>query len=85
MSMSYRAISSALNHLPAVTWGTATLARTQDTEALRDQHPGITCSPWEGLYLSQAHLPTSGELNSAVAASNDLELERFLSVLMFGE
>ncbi len=85
MSMSYRAISSAFNHRPAVTWGTATPARTQDTEARSDQHPGITCSPWEGLYLAQAPMPAAGGADSASAAGGDLELEGFLTGLMYGE
>ena len=41
---------------------------------------GMTCSPWEGLYV-----PTAESQSSEAATVPNAELEHFLASLMFGE
>lgn len=44
----------------------------------------LVCSPWEGLYLEQAH-PVTARGNTAQGAAAGQQLDSFLSSLMYGE
>ncbi|MDQ1594378.1 MAG: hypothetical protein QOH40_934 [Arthrobacter pascens] len=55
-------------------------ARHSGEPSAHEAPGGLTCSPWEGLYLHTGESESSEEANLP-----NPELERFLSSLMFGE
>ncbi|WP_454812893.1 hypothetical protein [Paenarthrobacter nitroguajacolicus] len=77
ISMSHRTIASVFGHRFHSTPACETAVKTRTDTSARTDAGELSCSPWEGLYLEQAH-PAEGS-----AASS--ELESFLNSLMYGE
>jgi hypothetical protein len=93
ISIGHRAIFSAFGHrnstkvrehapsLPAF-WPAITEENVAPFEAGGSAEAGeLRCSPWEGLYLEQAHAVTA----RGNEAGSSRQLESFLANLMYGE
>ena len=89
ISVGHRAITSVFG------WGHGTAQRTAVTIPAPTPSAAVpaavdggalVCSPWEGLYLEQAH-PVTARGNTAHAheATTGPQLDSFLNSLMYGE
>ena len=87
ISVGHRAIASAFGwgHGPSrrtATPSPATTTAAQSAAQPAAVEPGeLVCSPWEGLYLAQAH-PVTARGNEATTRQ---QLDSFLNSLMYGE
>jgi len=81
ISLGHRAIFTAFGHRASFApLRTANPSPAGEPEAQAAPEAGqLTCSPWEGLYLEQAH-PAAEDENKT-----SRQLDEFLASLMYGE
>lgn len=92
ISVGHRAIATAFGWGHGSTRQTAATLPAADSRAATSPEPSaavpaavesgvLVCSPWEGLYLDQAH-PMTAILSEAATSQ---QLDSFLNSLMYGE
>lgn len=83
ISVGHRAIISAFGwgHGPARRTAAPSTAVPAAVEPPAVEPGALVCSPWEGLYLAQAH-PVTARGNEATTRQ---QLDSFLNSLMYGE
>jgi hypothetical protein len=88
ISIGHRAIFTAFGHRNNTTLGrtgpasASVLPANEKAEAPSAVDAGeLRCSPWEGLYLEQAHPMTAADSEAATTRA----LDSFLANLMYGE
>ena len=86
ISIGYRAIFTAFGHRNNTTLGLTEPASVQPATEKTEAPSALDarelrCSPWEGLYLEQAHPMPATDSEAATTRS----LDSFLASLMYGE